>query len=121
MGIGRGLRMEIDFRRGQTRLYLGLYEVELNGHLRELCRPGYRSFDVGGQLGYALRGAVGNLERRHPGLLVEVHSEQLEEQCLEILSDHGYSPRVDSPRRWVRYHRTIEHDRCLVAVGDTAS
>lgn len=52
MGIGRGLRMNIDFDGGQTRLFLGLYEVELSRHLRRLCRPGHRAFDVGGQYGY---------------------------------------------------------------------
>jgi hypothetical protein len=50
-GIARGLRMEIDFS-FQTRLYLGLYETELNRHLRALCRPGFAAFDIGGQFGY---------------------------------------------------------------------
>lgn len=44
--------MNISFDAGQTRLYLGLYEVELSRHFRRLCQPGYRSFDVGGQYGY---------------------------------------------------------------------
>lgn len=44
--------MGIDFQRGETRLYLGLYEAELNRHLRAIARPGYRSFDIGGQYGY---------------------------------------------------------------------
>ena len=52
LGIARGLRMNIDFGRGQTRLYFGLYETELNGHLRRLCRRGFCSFDVGAQFGY---------------------------------------------------------------------
>jgi hypothetical protein len=51
-GIGRGLRLGIDFHGGQTGLYLGLYEIELNRHLRSIARPGYRSFDIGGQVGY---------------------------------------------------------------------
>lgn len=51
-GIGRGLRMMIDFQDGKTGMYLGLYEVELNRHLRALCRPGFRSFDIGGADGY---------------------------------------------------------------------
>ena len=50
-GMGRGLRMEVDFS-CQTRLYLGLYETELNRHLRQLCHPGFAGFDVGGQFGY---------------------------------------------------------------------
>ena len=51
LGIGRGLRIAIDLRHF-SKLYVGLYEVELNSHLRRLCRRGYRSFDVGGQNGY---------------------------------------------------------------------
>jgi hypothetical protein len=51
LGIGRGLRLDIDFTH-QTRLYLGLYETELNAHLRRLCRPGLSTFDIGGQSGY---------------------------------------------------------------------
>lgn len=51
-GIGRGLKLGVDFYRGQTFLYLGLYEVELNRHLKAIAKPGYRSFDVGGQYGY---------------------------------------------------------------------
>lgn len=51
LGIARGIRMQIDFAH-QTKMYLGLYEVELNRHLRRACRPHYNCFDVGGQFGY---------------------------------------------------------------------
>src|SRR5947208_3168145 len=34
LGIGRGLRLQLDLHY-RTGLYLGLYEVELNRHLRE--------------------------------------------------------------------------------------
>lgn len=51
LGIGRGAVMPIDFSR-HTRLYLGLYEIELNRYLRTFCSPGLPSFDVGAQLGY---------------------------------------------------------------------
>ena len=50
-GIASGIRIEIDFAT-QTKMFLGLYEVELNKHLRQLVRPGYASFDVGAQFGY---------------------------------------------------------------------
>jgi len=51
VGIGRGVRMRIDFQ-SQTRTYLGLYEIELNRHLRRILRPGVTAFDVGAQHGY---------------------------------------------------------------------
>ena len=50
-GIARGARLQIDLE-NWTRLYLGLYERELNPHLRALCEPGSACFDVGAQLGY---------------------------------------------------------------------
>ncbi len=51
LGIASGIRMQIDFAH-QTKMYLGLYEVELNKYLRAACRPHYGCFDVGGQFGY---------------------------------------------------------------------
>lgn len=50
-GIAAGIRIEIDFS-VQTKMFLGMYEVELNKHLRRLVRPGCKSFDVGAQFGY---------------------------------------------------------------------
>jgi hypothetical protein len=51
LGIARGVRMEVDFAY-LTRTYLGLYEVELNRHLRRILKPGITAFDVGAQNGY---------------------------------------------------------------------
>jgi hypothetical protein len=51
LGPARGVRMEIDFAH-QTRLYLGLYETELNPHLRAFSEPGQASYDVGANVGY---------------------------------------------------------------------
>jgi hypothetical protein len=51
LGIGRGLRMHIDFAH-QTRTYLGMYEVELNRYLHRVLEPGCTAFDVGAQHGY---------------------------------------------------------------------
>jgi hypothetical protein len=50
-GIGRGLKLGIDFQH-HTKIYLGLYEIELNRHLRDLTRDARGCFDVGGQHGY---------------------------------------------------------------------
>jgi precorrin-6B methylase 2 len=193
IGIGRGLRMEIDFA-SETLLYLGLYEVELNRHIRRMCRPGARVFDVGGQHGYdalvfaklagpagrvvsfdcepaaiaemrrscasnpsletrieivagfvgcgagqlalddvaeahfyptfikldieggeadALLGATEVLQRR-PGLLIEVHGTDAEKDCLEIVRAAGYTVDIINPRRWLKDHRPLDHNRWLV-------
>lgn len=43
--------MELDFTT-DTRVFLGLYEIELNRHLRRFCLPGTRCYDVGARHGY---------------------------------------------------------------------
>jgi hypothetical protein len=198
LGIGHGITINVDFAR-QTRLFLGLYEIELNRHLRRLCPPGARAFDVGGQVGYdalvlarlggtsvasfeadedcvaamrenfalnpslaalitpvtawvgtgagatlalddfarspqgfvpdlmkidvdtaeldVLEGARELLRERRPNLVVEVHSEELEQRCGALLTAHGYRPTIVSQRRVLPDHRPIAHNRWLVATG----
>lgn len=43
--------MEIDFDR-DARYWLGLYEVELARHIRQLCEPGSACFDLGSASGF---------------------------------------------------------------------
>jgi hypothetical protein len=50
-GSAAGVTMKIDFAQ-QSRLYFGLYELEIAGHVRRLARSGVRCFDVGGDAGY---------------------------------------------------------------------
>ena len=53
-GLARGLRLEMPLD-AAVDLRLGLSEYELVHYVREFCQPGYRAFDVGGQIGlYAL-------------------------------------------------------------------
>ncbi len=203
-GIGRGVRLEIDFRH-HTKLFLGLYEVELNRIIRALCLPGTSCFDVGAQSGYdalvfaklagarvrsfecdaaaaedirrtfannlglrgqldmieatvaaqtaaarqelsldeaaygpngfvpdlvkidvdgaelqALLGATRLLHERHPHLIVETHSLELEIGCIEVLRSAGYQPTIVNQRAWLRDHRPIAHNRWLVARGTPA-
>ena len=201
-GPAAGLRLEVD-PASPLSLYLGLFELELAPHVRALCRPGCRSFDVGAYNGYyglmfarrsgapalcfesdeeacrriernraanpglaalvgvrhsyaafevneaencttldvaaaseggfepdlvkidvegaeasVLRGARGILAGRRPGVIVEVHSPELEHECGELLVEHGYAPRVVGQRKRLRQHgRSRAHNRWLVARG----
>lgn len=190
--------MGIDFQRGETRLFLGLYEMELNRHLRAIARRGHRSFDIGGHFGYdalllakltggpvvsvecdadlateirgnaainpelpditvetsmvtaedgdgcvtidalarryftpdllkldieggevdALRGASRVLRDRKPAILLEVHGEEQEWECLVLLRAAGYRPPTTiDRRRWLSEHRPLAHNRWLVLPG----
>jgi hypothetical protein len=198
-GIAAGIRIEIDFS-VQTKMFLGMYEVELNKYLRRLVRPGCASFDVGAQFGYdalvlaklsgarvasiecdagvipelrrnidsnptlrdqielidgfvaattdhekgtialddlayggalfvpdfikmdieggeldALMGSRRILEERHPDLLVETHSAQLESECLDLIRSFGYQGTIVDTRRFLPDYRPTEHNRWFVA------
>ncbi|HET7489601.1 MAG TPA: FkbM family methyltransferase [Acidimicrobiales bacterium] len=87
-GIARGARMSIDFHRGQTRLYLGLYECELNRTIRRLAPHGTPSFDLGGEYGYDALA----LARLTGAPVVSV--ECVPELCETIRSNAALNPRL---------------------------
>lgn len=50
-GPAAGVTMMIDFAH-QSRHFFGLYEREIQAHLRRLVEPGVRCFDIGGDVGF---------------------------------------------------------------------
>ncbi len=89
-GPAAGVVMRVDFAH-QTRMFLGLYEFELNDHLRRLVRPGARCFDVGANAGYhALMFA--RLSGR-PVVAFEPDPEALARLCANI-AVNGFDIRV---------------------------
>lgn len=79
--------------------------------------PDFVKMDIEGGEFDALLGAQRLLAERHPTLIVEVHSIELEKQCGRLLQALGYSPIVVSPRRWLRDNRPTGHNRWLIAEG----
>jgi len=79
--------------------------------------PDIVKLDVEGAELKVLAGAARMIERRHPHLIVEVHSAELELACGTWLVRRGYRPRVVSQRRFLPDRRPTIHNRWLVAVG----
>jgi hypothetical protein len=79
--------------------------------------PDFVKMDIEGGEFDALLGAERLLSERVPGLIVEVHSLEIEKQCGRFLQALGYKPIVVSPRRWLRDNRPTGHNRWLVAPG----
>jgi hypothetical protein len=80
--------------------------------------PDFIKIDVEGDEAKVLRGAKRTLTARRPGLVVEVHGEALEAECIELLADYGYSPVVvDRSRRVFNEARGLTHNRWLVCAG----
>jgi hypothetical protein len=80
--------------------------------------PDLLKIDIEGEEAQAIRGGMNLLTSRRPGLLLEVHGEQVERECLGLLASAGYSrPQVIEPRRWLPEHRPLPHNRWLVLDG----
>lgn len=104
VGIARGVRMRIDFAH-QTRQYLGLYELELDRHLRRMLRPGVSAFDVGAQAGYDSL-AIANRTR------APVAAFECDDQCLAAMGQSfALNPELAPLIRPVRAMVGVGEDR----------
>jgi hypothetical protein len=84
--------LEVDPER-DARFWLGLYEIELAPHVRELCTPGSTSFDLGSESGfYALVFA-----RRGGGraLAVEANPTTSERLRRNVAANPGLAPLIE--------------------------
>jgi hypothetical protein len=77
--------------------------------------PGFIKIDVEGSEAAVLHGAERTLARYRPGLVVEVHSASLEEECRGILENLGYRTLSVDRRRILREKRPMALNRWLVA------
>ena len=81
----------------------------------QLAPPDFIKMDVEGSEADVLRGAAETLTAR-PHLIIETHGAAVERECVELLTPHGYRPRVVTQRRHLREHRAADN-RWLVAEG----
>lgn len=92
--------------------------VSLDGHAAQVgWDPDIVKLDVEGAELSVMEGAAQIVERRHPHLIVEVHSAEHERDCGLWLVQRGYRPRIVSQRRFLPDHRPTVHNRWLIAVG----
>ena len=84
--------MEVDFDR-DARYWLGLYEVELAGHIRALCEPGSACFDLGSASGfYALVFAQRGADRV---IAIEADPETCERLRRNVAANPRLAPRIE--------------------------
>lgn len=99
-------------------------DVDENGRRKldtiaaSLAGPCLVKVDVDGGEADVLRGAQAMLSRLDVRWLIETHSQELEQECLRILSSAGHETRV-IPNAWWRFlvpeNRPVDHNRWLVA------
>lgn len=76
--------------------------------------PDLIKLDIEGGEASALRSASRVLACG-PDVIVEVHSVEQEDECMEILREAGYEPQIVNQRRFFPDRRPISHNRWLVA------
>ena len=106
-----GLIEPIEAMVGDGRDELGLDEWAYNGGFV----PDFIKIDIEGSELAALRSAERILRERHPAIIIETHSLDLEHSCGLLLIEHGYRPVVVHQRRVWPDRRLMEHNRWLVS------
>jgi hypothetical protein len=93
-------------------------EITLDEMADRTFTPDFIKMDIEGAEADALRGAKRIMKAVHPAMILEVHGRDVEDQCLEILRDNGYSPTIVNQRkRIIREQRGDDHNRWVVCEG----
>ena len=80
----------------------------------EIFIPTFIKMDIEGAEADALRGARGLLGGTRPPFIIEVHGEEVESECVEILAEYRYKIQVVPQRRWFKEVRPLAHNQWLV-------
>lgn len=85
-------------------------------------QPDLVKVDIEGAEAMALAGARQLLtSAARPSWIVEVHSAELERECIGMLAQYGYIPEIVNQRRWLPDYRPAEHNRWIVAARPTCT
>lgn len=79
--------------------------------------PDFIKMDIEGAENKALIGAREILANRKPSLIIEVHGQDVEEECKQILASHGYVPEVVEQQSFFKEVRPLSHNRWLICRG----
>jgi hypothetical protein len=79
--------------------------------------PDFIKIDIEGAEASALRAAGEIMSQRNPNMIIEVHGSEIEQQCLSILKEYGYRPKIVDRQRVVAESRSVEHNRWLICEG----
>lgn len=95
--------------------FCGTTAVTLDEALANAAEPIFIKMDIEGAEFDALMSGAKTISQKECLLLVETHSQDLENRCKLWLEDFGYSVRIIPQRRFVREQRPLAHNRWFVA------
>lgn len=83
----------------------------------EYFRPDFIKMDIEGGEARALEGGIKLIEEHRPHMVIEVHSETLEDRCIEILTPYGYKITPVAPRTWLPENRVDAYNGWIICEG----
>ena len=95
--------------------------IRLDNISNELKGKGFIKIDVEGQEMDVLKSGESLLTEKVVCLLIETHSEKLEQECIKWLESKGYTVSIINNAWWrfiIPEYRMIEHNRWLWAVNN---
>lgn len=91
--------------------------ITLDDAAEQFFVPDFVKMDVEGAEADILLGAQRLLATRKPNMIIEVHGQAVESECIKILVSHGYKPTIVNPSRFFRERRPDAFNRWLVCRG----
>jgi hypothetical protein len=91
--------------------------VTLDAIATQTFVPDFIKMDIEGAEADALLGAQSILKSRKPSMIIEVHGQDVERKCLEILRSYDYAPQVQEQGHLFREMRPLSHNRWLICEG----
>lgn len=93
-------------------------DLTLDDAMRTYFVPGFVKVDVEGAEAAVLRGARSLLSEARPHLIVEVHHQAIEAECIDMLRRYGYTAEiVERGSGLFSEFRPLAHNRWLVCRG----
>ncbi len=83
--------------------------------------PDFMKIDVEGTEAAVLDGAQNVLSSHRPAMIIEVHGEAAERDCIAILRRHSYTFNIVNRARFLPEHRPLAHNRWLVCGADPSA
>ncbi len=92
-------------------------EMTLDAAADKFFVPDFIKMDIEGAEDRALVGAFNIITSRKPNMIIEVHGEDIEQKCEQLLRNHGYEPKIVNRNRFFGEKRPMLHNRWLICVG----
>jgi precorrin-6B methylase 2 len=81
----------------------------------KLQKPDFFKIDVDGPEYDILLGAEKTIKEYSPKMIIEVHSKELEDNCINLLMKNDYKIKIVKQRKFFKEYRPLDHNQWICA------